>query len=270
MEIKKLNFLILFLVLILGVIFFSGCSSSQDCSSMDSTYVKYGWNDDLGKCVIVKKIPQNVCGNGVPEEGETYCNCPKDVRKTDPKYGCFGNIGDYVEKACNNKTKKCAFFENNKVVLENKQVLFKSSDLTIQANIKLNNPFVLNTANKEKIQFSLSLFNKKDDSIKIEDVIVNSFSILDGKNTVLANIELNKPLNQVGQTIGPFSLSVADTTGFETKIQLKPQIVISYKKVYYDTSGEVTKSEDKRLILTSSLGTWTFINPNFYSNTKKH
>jgi len=66
-------------------------------------------------CVVSKSIPKNQCGNNILEDKETYCNCPSDVAKTHPVYGCNGTRGMYLEQSCS-KDKLCVYKNNIKVV----------------------------------------------------------------------------------------------------------------------------------------------------------
>ncbi len=254
--------IITILTILITLTFISACSQ-EDCSLKDTTYEKFTFNKELGECVS-KKIKENVCGNKIPEDKETYCNCPSDVKKTHPIYGCSGTTGEYLENTCNEKTKICGLYQNKKVVNENKELQFKNSNIIINGNFNLNRPFILNTQDNNKVEIQLSLFNTPSTSKNIEKIIIKDISIENSKGVKLGKYIFNKELINIGDKTDSIKIELADTIKAESKETLKIKINIEYTIEYLDSKGEITKTENKIETLTSSLGSWEFINPNFY------
>ncbi len=249
-----------FLIAISSIlILFSGCSD-PDCSSQDTTYTKYTYDEESGQC-LGKEIQKDVCGNGVIEDGETYCNCEKDVPKVHPIYGCDGELGEYLEKSC--QKDKCILTQNEKVIEQTKTIEFKNSDLTIEGKFLINNPLILNTNDKNGIQTTLSLF-KTSSTYDIKNIIVKELKIENSKNIEFGYEQYNKPLAKIGDKLETRKISIADTAEYETKETLKVKIVVSYTKETVNSDGETIKSEEKIETLSGSLGYIPLINPNFY------
>jgi len=262
--------LLIIIILLFTLIFLSGCGgpTDQDCKAKDTTYNKYKFDEGSGTC-IYRTIQKNVCGNGVIEDGETYCNCPKDVTKTNPKFGCDGIIGDYLEKSCNKQTKTCDFFQNKKVVTETKILDFKNSDVYLQGEFTFSKPFILNSADKNQISIILSLFNFPSTSKQISDLQIKSIFLLNSNNIKYGSFEFNKPLNNIGDSLAGIKIKLNDIAEYKKRGNLKVKLVVSYRVDYLNSKGEVTKSENKVQILVSSLGYLDIINPNLYEAPKK-
>jgi hypothetical protein len=261
---KKFNFL--FIVLALVTLVFAGCTKIPDCSEKDTTYEKYKLNKETTTCELYKEIEKNICGNGIveSENDETYCNCKKDVVKTHPKYGCDGEVGDYLEKTCSEETETCELMQNNKVILQTKAVEFKNSDVTFRANFVINTPFILNTVDNNVITVNVDYFkNSAASSVKIRNLLVKEISL---ENTIGINYGTqlyNEQMTSFGQKLKTKQFKIAQTTQYTSKQSLKSKLVISYTKDIYNTKGEITKSEEKIETLVSALGSWILINPNF-------
>ena len=262
--------IITILLLILTLIFLSGCGgpTDEDCKAKDTTYKKYKLDEESGTCVY-RTIPKNKCGNGVIEDGETFCNCPKDVTKTHPKFGCDGTLGDYLEKSCNKQTKTCDFYQNKKVVTETKVLDFKNSDIDIQGEITFNRPFILNSADNNQMGIVLTLFNVQTSSKRISNLIVKSISLVNLNNIKYAGFTFNKPLSSIGESLPGIQIKLNDIAEYKKKENLKLKLVVSYKVDYLNSKGEITKTENKIETLTTSLGYLTIINPELYEEPKK-
>lgn len=252
--------IILFLMLLSTFFFFSACSSSEECPQ-DTTYEKFSYDEDLDKCVS-KIIDKDVCGNGVVEEGEDSCNCPKDVSKTDKKYGCSGVLGDYLEKSCNSK-KECVYSQNDKVIEETKSIQFKNSDLTFDLRATLNNPYILNVEDNNSIEFEITLFKFGNSEKNYKNIIIKELKIEDSSSVILGNIEYNENLESIDSKTTLQKIELKDIDKYEAKESLKIKLIVSYLVETLD-GGQVTKTENKIETLTSSLGRITIINPNFY------
>lgn len=257
MKKKKLFFLFL-----ISFFLISGCGSHEDCSLKDSTYVKYSWNDDIGKC-IAKKIQKNLPNNGIIEEGETYCNAPKDVPKDHPEFGCSGTLGKYLEKKCVND--ECVLTQNKLVKDITKELEFKNSDLILKGKFKLKTPFILNTQDNNKVSVSLSFFNEVSPVKKVSNLKIKKLMILNSASEILIEHPFEKILPKIESSTKTVNLPLAETTAYDKRESLKVQLVISYFLTIYDSKGEVLKGPDEiKTTLTSSIGYWNIINPDFY------
>lgn len=260
-----MKFKTLFFTLFLATtLIFAGCSSDVDCSGEDTKYIQYIYDKDTKLCVVANQVQKNVCGNGVIEDGENYCTCSKDVQKSHPTLGCDGTLGDYLEKSCN-VDKKCTLTQNNKVVEQIKSSEFKNSDLILSGRFKLNKPFIQNSDDSNVIESSLELFKYPSTSSIISDVVVNEIIVENSAGILFASQELNKPLSTLGSSLDKIYLDLADVTKYYSKESLKVKVIVSYTKDSLSSSGEITKSEDKKETLTASLGSWEIINPNFFT-----
>jgi len=257
-EVKSL----LFLFVILSLLFFSGCSD-VDCTKKDTTYEKYSFSEQEDKCVISSRIEKDECGNGIAEDGETYCNCKKDVSKTHPEFGCDGDIGDYLEKSCNDDTKECDLFQNKKVIEEEKSLQFKNSDVIFDVRVTLMNPFILNSADKNKIKVDISLFKLPSISNNIKNIVIKEFKIENSQGVLLGNKVYNEQISNIGDKVSTVEIALNDIKKYSSLETLRVKLDVSYTK---DTisRGEVVKTEDKIETLISSIGRVEIINPNFY------
>ena len=263
---------IIIVFVIIGVLFFlSGCGgpTNNDCKAKDTTYVKYTLDPDTGMC-IPKTIPKNVCGNRIKENGETYCNCPSDVLKTDPVVGCSGTLGNYLVKECDNKTKTCKYFQNKKVIEETKQLDLKNSDIWLQGTFTFDKPFILNTANNDVIKIDLSLYNFPSSGEKISNLKVKSISIVDYSNVVYAHFDFNKDLTNIGDSLPEVDLKLSQTNSYDSRKNLNVKLTVQYTVNYLDRNEKIVKVENKIQTLTSSLGYLEIINPNLYVKPKTY
>lgn len=261
-----MKFKSLFFTLIISIMFiFAGCSSDVDCSSQDTDYIKYTYDKESKLCVVSEQKQKDVCGNGIIEDGETYCSCAKDVQKSHPTLGCQGTLGTYLEKSCN-IDEQCVLTQNSKVVEQIKSLEFKNSDVIISGRFKLNTPFIQNSEDSNVVEVSLELFKFPSTSSKISSVVVNEITMENSGGLLYASQDLNKPLSAVGSSIDKIYLDLADISKYQSKESLKIKVIISYTKDYLDSKGQITKSEDKKETLVASLGTWEIINPNFFIN----
>jgi len=230
------KFLFLFFVVI--SIFFVSCNSNiQDCSSQDTKYIKYSWDKELEKCIIDKEIDENVCGNGIIEKGETYCSCPKDVPNSKlsiEKGGCSGNKGEYLEYHCNDDTKQCELKITAKVKKKSKLVSLKlGSDLEIESEISYFVPFM---KDRHKVNINLMLKNKANlDEHKVTDIKINKIYLITSGGDLLASKDVNKPLNNLFDTISESLLLdsfTMDTFALD-KRNVNIKLLVSYKNNKY-------------------------------------
>jgi len=268
MKTKYNSKIFLSILFLLSLFLFSACGEDIDCSKQDTKYLKYKLDEETKKCVISQEIPKDECGNGVTEDGESYCNCPDDVDKMHPKYGCDGELGEYLEKSCNEFTKECAFTQNKKVVEETKSLEFKNSDLTLSTKVIYNSPFILNTAKENSMKFDIELLKFGSTDKKYKNILIKDLRIEDSSSNVLANIEYNENLANLGSKLSIKEVGFADTKKYDTTSTLKLKLVISYSVDYLDSQGYVTKTVPKVETLISSIPRFKIINPNFYEEKK--
>ena len=231
----------------------SACST-PDCSEADTPYVKYEYDSEAKKCVVVKSIQRNKCGNGIIEDGEDYCSCSQDVEKDNPALGCEGEIGEYLKKACSEE-KECVVQPNEKVVVQTKDIELKNSDVVVASSFKLANPFVLNTEPEGKVRIDLE-YLKPSTSAPITDLKAKKLQILNSRSIVLAEVNYDQTFMGVGDSVDPVTVTLSDTTEYESRESLKVKLTVEYLK---DGSPKVES-------LTGSIGTLTIINPNFYED----
>lgn len=258
-----MKFKILLSILFLStLVLLSGCSKQIDCSTQDNTYQKFTWDDTLESCVVSKTIPKNQCGNEVAEDGETYCNCPKDVTKAHPKLGCLGTVGNYLEKACDEK-QECVLFQNDKVIEESKSLEFKNSDVIIEARTSVNTPFIINSADNNKIIIDLTLFKFPVATTNIKNLVIKELKIENSKGVLMGNAQYEEELTNIGDKASTKNIKLSDTTKYTTTDTYKMKLIISYTKESLDRDGNVIKTEDKIETLVASLGKYEVINPVF-------
>ncbi|MDA3855867.1 MAG: hypothetical protein PF569_06395 [Candidatus Woesearchaeota archaeon] len=261
MKIKNL----IFISLIISLIFISGCGSDIDCSLEDTTYKKYKFDEDTNECVIDKSIPQNSPTNGVIEDGETYCNAPEDVPKDHPDedLGCDGNLGEYIDKVCNEQ-KECVFTQNEKVVENTISKELKNSDIVFDVRTNYNEPYILNTDDENNIELDITLFKFPQSSVNIKNIIVQEIKLEDSYSKLLGNIEYNEKISKIGDKLPTKKISLSDTTRYESSQSVKVKLIVTYTKETLDRDGKIIKTEDKIETLIESLPKITIINPNFY------
>lgn len=243
------------------LILLAGCSEEIDCSAQDTDYKKYGFDEEADQCVVIRDIQRDVCGNGIAEDGETYCNCKKDVTKTHPLYGCDGQLGDYLEKSCDRT--ECVLKQNNKVVDQTKSIELKNSDVEFKGEFTIKTPFIINSYDENKMDFSLELF-KTTDNYVIKDIVVKEMRLVNSQSLLLAKVDYNTKVPNVGYELPRKQFSLSDTSKYSSRESLRVTLVVQYVKDVYSSSGEFLRSENHIEELTSSLGTWEIINPNLY------
>ena len=249
------------------LILFAGCSGSDfDCSERDTQYIKYGYDPETRTCVVIQTIRMNECGNGVIEEGENHCNCPRDVPASHPLLGCEGTIGDFVEKAC--KQNKCAVLQNSKVVDQTRNVEFRNSDLTFNSEFTLGVPFVLNTEDNNRVEIKLNLFRTASGNTRISNIRVGELVLENTGGIRYGSVNYNQRVDSVGTSLPSVSMELSDTTRYSVRENLRARLTVSYTRDILNNAGEVTRSEDKIETITSSIGTWEIINPRFHADWK--
>jgi len=263
-KLPKINFKAIFIVFfVVASLIFAGCTKIEDCSLQDTTYTKYSWDDETSTCKEFETIEEDVCGNGVVEDTETYCNCDDDVKKTHPLLGCDGDLGEYLEYTCTAE-KECELTQNEKVVEQTKSVEFKNSDLVFRGKFRVNTPFILGTYDSNTIDVDVDLFKTLGSGIKLRDIVVKEMSLENSAGISFGTQTYDEPVQTVGTALKTKYFSLADTTKYSTDETLKAKLVVTYVKDFLDSQGQVTKTENKVETLTINLGKWKIINPNFY------
>lgn len=193
----KQNKTIFFIVLILiSTIVLSGCGKKViDCSTKNTSYIKYKYDEKSDQCVISSQITKNVCGNGIAEKGETFCNCPKDVLKTVSleKGGCSGSKGDYLSYECNKNTKECELISTIDVKQESKLLSFNSGNyFALETEVYYNTPFIVD---RDKIKFTIMLKSSLNtDFLKIRNITIEKIYIKTAQNVFLGEATVKQKL----------------------------------------------------------------------------
>lgn len=255
----KSTFLIIILVSIFLII--AGCSSEVDCSEQDTQYETYELNEETGECELAEELERDVCGNGVKEEGETYCNCEEDVDQQHPEDGCYGEVGEYLEKACSSQN-QCVVEENSKVTSQTKQLEFRNGDFTIKGEFTLDDPYITSDDLSNEVDISLELFETSQDR-NIKDIRVESVQFFNRDDIKLAESSIEQMFGEEGSSIEPDSVLLQPLTQREDDISLRVTIPVRYTVEYLDNNGGIERTEQKTEDMRESLGTWTFINPEF-------
>lgn len=259
---KKTNFL--FLIITATLLLLSGCTKIPDCSEKDTTYEKYKLNEETTTCDLYKEIERNSCGNGIYEEDndETSCNCPQDVPQSHPK-ACSGSYGDYLEKSCTEQD-TCELQQNKKVVTQTKSVDLKNTDLTFRANFGISTPFILNTIDDNKITVNLDYFKgPTSSSVKLRNIVVKEMILKNNGGITFGTQNYGEQITSIGQKTQTKYFELSQTPEYESKENLKVELIVSYTKDTYNSAGEVLRSEEKIETLKVAIGTWVIINPNF-------
>ncbi len=247
---------------IIFLIFLSACSGPVDCSSQDTSYVKYTYDSEQELCVVSNQIQKDVCGNGIIEDGESFCSCAKDVPKVHPTLGCNGEEGEYLEYTCSSE-QTCVLAQNKQIVEQTKSLEFKNSDVVFSARVNLNKPFIQNLYNENKVVLDIELLKLPQTSSRISGIIIDEILIENSQGIIYSSNVLNKAFTTLGSKQDNLEFSLSDTTKYKSSESLKFKVLVSYTKEFLDSKGAVTKTENKVETLTASLGTWEIVNPNF-------
>ncbi len=242
-----------FLVLIILILVFllSSCGKKEvDCSSYNTNYKKYSYDEESKECVLVEEIEKDICGNGVIEEGETYCNCEKDVPKDHETLGCNGSKGEYLEYSCN-ENKECVLLPNEKVVNMNKKLEgIRNNDLELDVNLKYTEPFITNLKERNSVlEIDIQLY-KKDPNVK--NLKVESIEILDEDNIQLGKTILNTLLSFDNKISKKFKFTEG-LKEFKEEKNIEVVITLIYQYEKYDRDGNIIETLDKKERLSGRL-----------------
>lgn len=252
---------IYFIFLLIPMLVLAGCGEDPDCSSYDTTYQKFSYNSETKQCEVTRNIQRDVCGNGIIEKDETYCNCPEDVPEEHPEFGCFGAVGAYLEKTCNQK-KECGLYQNERVVEQTRSLDFRNSDITFSSRITLGSPFIQFSDDNNKISINLEVFqintNVQITNINVQNLLIEGTST----GTLYAEVPYNQKVTNRGDKLTPKQIELAAAPKYEHKEQLRLTLAITYDRSILDRDGNVVRTEQKVERLVASLGNWDIINPN--------
>ena len=235
---KTLFFLVMFFIV------FAGCSSEKDCNSMNTDYTTYSYDEELDKCVLVDEIERDICGNSVQEEGETYCNCPSDVKDKDvpiEEGGCSGNKGEFLSYYCNDETNDCELRVTDKVKQNSKLISLRAgSDVEFEATVEYYFPFMIDRHNVE-IDVLLKKFKNSED-LKVKNINLRKVYIVTTDDELLGHINVNEEMEEQYDNI---KLNIPlDAFTFETfdieKRNVLLKFLVNYDKVRYN-DGEIYK-----------------------------
>ena len=257
---KFKNLLIIFFLSITMI--FAGCSGSKDCSEFNNDYERYSFDEELKECVVYQSVQKDICGNGVIDGDDTFCSCPADVPKTHPTLGCSGELGDYLEKSCSEEL-ECSYTKNNKVVLQPKSIEFKNNDLNFKSTVKIDTPFVLNTIDESVLLFETELFQIYT-SNPLRNINVRDLTIKNRGSTILGSITYDTDIQGQGSKLPSAKVNLGDTNAYKSQEDLIFEMIVSYTVDNVDRDGNVVSSDEKLVTLSSGLGRWTIINPNFF------
>lgn len=238
----------------------AGCSSIPDCSTQNTQYVTYAFNEDSAQCEVVEQVEKDVCGNGVQEQGETYCNCQEDVNKEHPELGCFGEKGEYLESMC--VEEQCVVQQNEKVVSQTKQLEFRNSDFTIKAELEYNSPYITSEDVESEIGIRLELFSTNQDR-NIKNIRVQSVEFFNRDDVKLGESNLGTTFSGQGSVLSPRSVEFSPLGVEEEDVFITVVLPVTYTVEYLNSDGSVSRTEQKTEDLRESLGRITFINPVF-------
>lgn len=253
---KKLSSLksIFFLFLLsVTLLLFSGCGDEIPiCSEQDTTYTKYLWDEDIEECIVSKEITENVCGNGIKEDGETYCSCPDDVSNKElpiDQGGCSGNKGDFLEYKCSDETKQCELKITEKVKKISKLLTLKSgSSFAIDGQVNYFVPFM---KDRHTVDIDFMLKNILDTpDIKIKDLTIRKVYLVTQANELLGEKTIDKKFKDLYDnfktsiSLDSFSIDTFNVDMRNTNLK----VLISYtKETYSKTDGVYSLSKSENL-----------------------
>lgn len=238
---------IISIITISFLLLFAGCGEEvKDCSSMNTQYKYYSFDEETQSCILSNEIEKDVCGNDVKEDDETYCNCPEDVADKTLSIedgGCSGNKGDYLEYSCSEETNTCELEVTDKVKQNSKLLTLKEgSEVEFDVKINYYTPFMLDRHNIE-VEILLKNFRNDEDGI-VENIMLRKAYIVNSDDELLGEIDINKELEKQYDTMNleiPLNTFTFDTFDIEKKNNYI-KLLLSYDKKRLD-KGEVTKSE---------------------------
>jgi len=254
----------LFLFFLIVAFLVSSCNKEiPDCSLQDNTYEKYSYNPDSNQCVLTSTIQKDVCGNKIIEEGETACNCPKDVDINTPNSngGCSGSKGEFLKYYCEDKTKTCELAVTDKVEKKSSNPILRASgEFEFDSKIYYFQPFM---TDRHKIKVDLYLKDiKNSESVKIKDIVLRK-AYIETSSDLLGTIDLNKKFSEKFEDysfeipLDQFSFDTFDTSYKNIKIRL----FLSYNRESY-SNGKLSGVEEKTIDLKESfLDELKLINP---------
>ena len=243
------KFILPFIAIILFVI--AGCSSElPDCSEQDTKYVNYSYDENEEKCVVSNKLDKDVCGNGIKEEGETYCGCPEDVRKDAPieEGGCSGDKGEFLSYQCSQEN-SCELKVTEKVKENSKLLEFRQGgDFSFDAEVFYNTPFMVD---RHEVKLEIMLKDiLNNENVKVKDLKIVKAYIVTQDDELLGSKTIDTGYSSKFET-HEFSVPV-DKFSFETfNKELRNvflRLLITYKKeTYNDDELYRTDNEDSQV-----------------------
>lgn len=241
---KRVLYYMLFVIIISFGILVSGCGP-EPCSKNLQVGCKCEFNSDCptkkyftSKCVdsVCKQTPiPDVCGNGLEDEGENSCNCPKDVDENK----CEGKkvlevirgkeiTTDYLEYMCDEED-KCVLNYDESIVKEVPLTYeLKNTYFRLEGRVYYNDPFDVDR-DKLKVEFELKDF---------QETIVPPIKItgikLKGGETLYGLVSETKSVSSIGNTVTFYVPLDYDLDKVEEEV--KPTLVVDYE--YSVTRGD--------------------------------
>lgn len=111
---------------------------------------------------------------------------------------------------------------------------------------------------------TFSLFNTPSSDQNIKNLMIKDVSIENSDSVRLADHIFNKDISKIGSKTNTVKIKLADTTELDSEEYLIIKMNIAYTIEYLDSEGKIYKTENEIETLTSDLGQWEIINPNFY------
>ncbi len=248
MYIIKYKNILLAILLVIGLIFLSGCSG--ECKENSDCPSKSCYTVTCEKEECVEKPELNCCGNNICEDGETKCDCERDCGK------CTGDIGEYLGYVCEEDECVAGIKDENinSTSFTDKILLRNVGD--ISATYIYDQPFNLDES-LFNVRFVLEKKNNDIEYIKINKV--NIYEQLDKKGTqvqtygekIIDRVLWDTRTDVVDDVI--LSLNITDNT--EENKQLTVEVIYEYAKLYRGqttvTGGSYKKQLNENVVLVN-------------------
>jgi len=243
-----------YMIIALGImVVLAGCASEElNCSDKNSDYKKYRLNAKGDVCELYKEINKDECGNGIPEDDETYCNCNSDVKNdVDIKDGgCSGSLSNYLEYACDSGINECVLKVTDNVKKMSKQVeVAEGSRFSFDAKVNYFEPFIMGGRHDFEVEFFVKEIMDTD-SKKVRDIKLIKVDIVDKDDNVLAtkrvSYDIDAKFEEFKFMLNNEAISIDSFDHIFKGIRIKT--VVSYVEDTY-SGGNLRRSEE----LTSEI-----------------
>ncbi len=198
-KIKYKNILLILLLISL-ILFFSGCGGeckkSSDCPSK-TCYIVNCINKE---CAETPK--ENCCGNDICEKTETKCSCKKDCGE------CTGKVGTYLEYLC----------DGNDCITGIKEETIKKTSFTDKISIR-------NVGD-------ISATYAYDQPFNIDESLFSVRFVLEKKESNIEYVKINKinvyeELDRLGVQVQTYGEKIIDQILWDTKSEIVNDVILS-------------------------------------------